>query len=88
MTASPPKGFTFMRIRLAEGVYVDFYNLHADAGSNPGDLTARADNFAQLTAFIQNHSAGNAVVVVGDTNTRYTRTVDGTTIRNFAATTA
>jgi len=71
-----PKGFTFMRIRLAEGVYVDFYNLHADAGSGPGDLTARAANLAQLTSFIRTHSAGNAVVVAGDTNTRYTRTGD------------
>ena len=80
-----PKGFTFMRTRLTEGTYVDFYNLHADAGSNSGDLAARASNFAQLSSFIQSHSAGNAVVVMGDTNTRYTRTVDGTTIRNFAA---
>lgn len=27
-----PKGFTFMRVKLAEGVWVDAYNLHADAG--------------------------------------------------------
>jgi hypothetical protein len=27
-----PKGFTFMRLILEEGVYIDFYNLHADAG--------------------------------------------------------
>jgi hypothetical protein len=80
-----PKGFTFMRTRLAEGTYVDFYNLHADAGSDSGDLRARVSNFAQLSSFIQSHSAGNAVVVMGDTNTRYTRTVDGTTIRDFAA---
>jgi hypothetical protein len=80
-----PKGFTFMRTRLAEGTYVDFYNLHADAGSDSGDLAARAANFSQLSSFIQSHSDGNAVVVMGDTNTRYTRTTDGTTIRNFAS---
>ncbi|MER7482567.1 jacalin-like lectin [Streptomyces sp. NPDC126510] len=79
-----PKGFTFIRQRLAEGVYVDFYNLHTNAGTNPGDLTARADNLNQLTAFIKSHSAGNAVVVMGDTNTRYTRS--GDTIAEFAAT--
>lgn len=28
-----PKGFTFMRLLISEGVYIDFYNLHADAGS-------------------------------------------------------
>ncbi|MEV7737065.1 jacalin-like lectin [Streptomyces sp. NPDC088921] len=78
-----PKGFSFMRERLAEGVYVDFYNLHTNAGTNDGDLASRADNLNQLTAFIQAHSAGNAVVVMGDTNTRYTRS--GDTIAEFAA---
>ncbi|MFD8232834.1 jacalin-like lectin [Streptomyces sp. NPDC059696] len=78
-----PKGFTFIRQRLAEGVYVDFYNLHTNAGTNPGDLAARADNLNQLTAFIKSRSAGNAVVVMGDTNTRYTRS--GDTIAEFAA---
>ncbi|MCK9904876.1 hypothetical protein MXD63_33205 [Frankia sp. Cpl3] len=29
-----PKGFTLKRIRLGEGIYVDFYNLHADAGGH------------------------------------------------------
>jgi len=78
-----PKGFTFMRVRLAEGVYVDFYNAHTDAGTEAGDHRARADNLRQLGAFIGSHSAGNAVVVMGDTNTRYTRT--GDTIAAFAA---
>ncbi|MFF5494427.1 jacalin-like lectin [Streptomyces aquilus] len=78
-----PKGFTFMRERLAEGVYVDFYNVHTNAGTNDGDLASRADNLNQLTAFIKSHSAGNAVVVMGDTNTRYTRS--GDTIAEFAA---
>ncbi|GHF98110.1 jacalin-like lectin [Streptomyces hydrogenans] len=78
-----PKGFTLTRQRLAEGVYVDFYNLHTNAGTSAGDLKSRADNLNQLTAFITTHSAGNAVVVMGDTNTRYTRT--GDTIAAFAA---
>ncbi|WP_128374692.1 jacalin-like lectin [Streptomyces cavernae] len=78
-----PKGFTFMREQLAEGVYVDVYNLHTNAGVSEGDLAARAANLAQLTAFMKTHSAGNAVVVMGDTNTRYTRS--GDTIAEFAA---
>ncbi|BBH68085.1 hypothetical protein ACTI_47700 [Actinoplanes sp. OR16] len=78
-----PKGFTFARHRLAEGVYVDFYNLHTNAGTSAGDQESRADNLSQLTAFIGTHSAGNAVIVMGDTNTRYTRTAD--TIREFVA---
>jgi endonuclease/exonuclease/phosphatase family metal-dependent hydrolase len=78
-----PKGFTFMRVRLAEGVYVDFYNAHTNAGTSAGDQSSRAANLRQLTAFIATHSAGNAVVVMGDTNTRYTRAAD--TIAAFAA---
>jgi endonuclease/exonuclease/phosphatase family metal-dependent hydrolase len=78
-----PKGFTFMRMRLAEGVYVDVYNLHTNAGDNSGDEASRASNLAQLSDFVHTHSAGNAVIVMGDTNTRYTRAAD--TIANFAA---
>lgn len=78
-----PKGFTFMRVRLTDGVYMDVYNAHTNAGTNDGDLESRASNLNQLTAFIAAHSAGNAVVVIGDTNTRYTRA--GDTIGRFAA---
>lgn len=78
-----PKGFTFMRLRLSEGTYVDVYNVHTNAGTSSGDLASRADNLNQLTAFIRSHSNGNAVVVMGDTNTRYTRV--GDTIASFAA---
>ncbi|MCC3763174.1 hypothetical protein K3N28_08835 [Glycomyces sp. TRM65418] len=76
-----PKGFTFMRARLAEGVWVDLYNLHTDAGSEPADIAAREANLAQVSAFMAAHSAGNAVIVYGDTNTRYTR---GDGIAEFA----
>lgn len=78
-----PKGFTFTRLRLAEGVYVDAYNIHTNAGTNDGDQVSRAANLEQLTSYITTHSAGNAVLVMGDTNTRYTRAAD--TIRAFAA---
>jgi endonuclease/exonuclease/phosphatase family metal-dependent hydrolase len=78
-----PKGFTFMRARLTEGTYLDVYNVHANAGTSVADLRSRASNLAQLTAFLRTHSAGNAVIVMGDTNTRYTRT--GDTIGAFVA---
>ncbi|KAF6837682.1 endonuclease/exonuclease/phosphatase family protein [Colletotrichum musicola] len=71
-----PKGFTFLRARLAEGVYVDVYNLHTDAGTEAGDLTARNSNLQQVADYIDKWSAGNAVLVFGDTNSRYTRTSD------------
>ena len=71
-----PKGFTFARLRLAEGVHVDLYNVHANAGSTDADLAARRANITQLSQHVTRNSAGNAVIVMGDTNTRYTRTGD------------
>ncbi|GLY47022.1 jacalin-like lectin [Lentzea sp. NBRC 102530] len=71
-----PKGFTHQRIVLAEGVSVDVYNLHPNAGTEPADLAARRANITQLSRRIATHSAGQAVIVLGDTNTRYTRADD------------
>ncbi|KAF8685417.1 Jacalin-like lectin domain [Rhizoctonia solani] len=71
-----PKGFTFMRVRIDEGVYIDMINLHTDAGTEPGDEVARRSNIQQVADFINTHSAGNAVIVFGDTNSRYTRSDD------------
>lgn len=76
-----PKGFTMARTRLAEGVYVDIYNLHAQAQTADADLDARRKNLLQLLGYIEQNSAGNAVIVLGDTNTRYTRSGDN--IREF-----
>ncbi|HZF90346.1 jacalin-like lectin [Streptomyces sp.] len=78
-----PKGFTLARVRLAEGVFVDLYNVHTNADVTDAALAARRANIAQLSDFIQANSAGNAVIVMGDTNTRYTRA--GDTIRTLAA---
>lgn len=65
-----------MRILISEGVYIDFYNLHADAGTKPGDLTARAANLKEVSDYIKTWSVGNSDLVFGDTNTRYTRSGD------------
>ncbi|CAO5178658.1 exported hypothetical protein [Frankia sp. AiPs1] len=78
-----PKGFTFARVTLAPGVTVDVYNLHTDAGTSRDDETARAANLNQVGAYIAAHSAGQPVIVFGDTNSRYTRA--GDTIGSFAA---
>lgn len=77
-----PKGFTLARVRLAEGVYADLYNVHTNADTTDAALAARRANIAQLSAFIRANSGGNAVIVMGDTNTRYTRTGDN--IRTLA----
>lgn len=71
-----PKGFTYSRLRFNKDVYIDLYNVHCNAGSNTNDLVARRDNITQLCNYIQTHSAGNAIILMGDFNCRYTRTGD------------
>lgn len=78
-----PKGFTLTRIRPAEGVAIDVYNLHTDAGSEANDDAARAENLRQLGRYLAERSAGRAVIVMGDTNSRYT--TEGDEIAEFAA---
>ncbi|TVY60763.1 Sphingomyelinase [Lachnellula suecica] len=75
-----PKGFTFMRVIVSEGVCVDFYNVHADAGIEDADEIARASNLQQLADYIDTWSIGNSVIVFGDTNSRYTRPLDKITV--------
>lgn len=53
--------------------------MHASR-SEAADLTARAANLKQVADYINAYSTGNAVLVFGDTNSRYTRVGDGITI--------
>lgn len=57
-------------------VYVDVYNLHTDAGGEEKDLVARQANVRQVGEYIKTWSKGNAVLVFGDTNSRYSRAAD------------
>lgn len=60
-----PKGMTYTQIQLPGGEKIDVYNGHMDTT----ELTV--DNIAQLSNFIQRQSQGNAVIVTGDFNARY-----------------
>ncbi|KJA24273.1 hypothetical protein HYPSUDRAFT_65762 [Hypholoma sublateritium FD-334 SS-4] len=71
-----PKGFTFMRVRVSDGAWLDVYNLHTDAGDEAGDIAARAKNLAQVSAYMATWSIGMPAIVMGDTNSRYTRDSD------------
>jgi endonuclease/exonuclease/phosphatase family metal-dependent hydrolase len=67
-----PKGFLRVRLALDGGRELDLYNAHTDAGTDPDSTAARIDNLAQLAEHIRVHSAGHALIVLGDMNTRYT----------------
>lgn len=62
------KGFYRSVHTLAEGIEVDVYNLHMDAGSSPADIAARDVQVMQLVEYISSHSQDRAVIVAGDTN--------------------
>lgn len=62
------KGFALTRVTLAEGVEVDVYDLHGEAGSTAKDQELQRADFEQLAAFITENSKGRAVIVGGDTN--------------------
>ncbi len=65
-----PKGFIYTVIDIGNGIYVDFYNLHADAYGGDGSKAARTSQYKQLAEFIQARSAENdrPVIVTGDFN--------------------
>jgi len=65
------KGFDMDRIWLDDGVSIDVYNLHADAGNSLADKYARRYNFIQLLDKIDDWSNQRAVIVMGDTNSKY-----------------
>ncbi|HET8931170.1 MAG TPA: endonuclease/exonuclease/phosphatase family protein [Acidimicrobiales bacterium] len=62
------KGFAVTTITPADGVTIDVYNLHGEAGSSDKDQPLQADDYTQLAAYIAEHSKGHAIILGGDTN--------------------
>lgn len=62
------KGITYVCLKLADDVYIDFYDLHADAYGDAGSLAARQDNFRQLAELINARTVDRPVIVTGDFN--------------------
>ena len=71
-----PKGFCYSSVEVKPGYFIDIYNIHTDANTDEKSMAARRSNMAQLSEYINNVSAGKAVIVFGDTNSRYTREGD------------
>jgi endonuclease/exonuclease/phosphatase family metal-dependent hydrolase len=63
-----PKGFSMVRVELGAEALVHVYNVHMDAGRTGADRAAREAQVKQLVAAIARDSAGQAVIVGGDTN--------------------
>lgn len=67
------KGFRYYTITIAPGVELDFYCLHMDAEDDPKDIQAREKQLTQLMEYIKSHDNGRNILILGDTNCRYTR---------------
>ena len=67
------KAFRYYTVELAEGVAIDVYVLHMDAGSEDADIKAREAQLVQLRDYIKNNNKGRHILILGDTNCRYTR---------------
>ena len=74
MDAIANKGFVYSLMELEKGVYIHVINLHMDAGYDVLSVRARASNFRQLRAFIdENLNDGRALIVQGDFNYKFKR---------------
>lgn len=65
-----PKGFVYAVIDIGNGIYVDYYNIHADAYGGKESVAARTSQYKQLAEFIEARSAENdrPVIITGDFN--------------------
>jgi hypothetical protein len=62
------KGSSVARHTLADGVEVDVYNLHMEAGGCPQDGVIRAQSIDQLLEMLEERSSDVAVIMAGDFN--------------------
>lgn len=67
------KGYRHYVVDLGDGAYVDFYIMHMDADTSDKDNEARASQWEQLRDDILANHNNRPVIVMGDTNSRYTR---------------
>ena len=67
------KGFRVYTVTFATDVAVDVYVLHMDASDGSKDIAARESQLAQLADYIKNNHNKRPVIILGDTNCRYTR---------------
>ncbi len=74
------KGFAGTELTLAEGVTIDLYTLHLEAGGV--DAALRGDDLDQLAAHLAERSPG-AVILGGDWNLEYADDPDGEQLRAF-----
>jgi hypothetical protein len=79
------KGYLRLRLRLANGLALDFWNLHLDAGDSDDDRAARAKQLDSLVARVHALSGEGALVVGGDFNLSAENAADQALLERFRA---
>ncbi len=67
------KGYRYYLITLADGTEIDLYTMHMDAEASADDNAARASQLTQLVTAIKATNNKRPIVIIGDSNCRYTR---------------
>lgn len=77
------KGYLRLRLRLDNGLALDFWNLHLDAGSGDDDRRAREIQLGHLAERVKELSGDRALVIAGDFNLPAARPEDHTLLERF-----
>lgn len=70
------KGFRYYLVKLEDGTQIDVYITHMNTYSDKNESSYLAAQHAQLTQlaeYIKSHLNGRPIIIMGDTNMRYTR---------------
>lgn len=67
------KGFRYQVVKLNDGTEIDLYYTHMDADAGAKDIAAKESQMKQLVQHILATHNGRPIIVMGDTNCRYTR---------------
>jgi endonuclease/exonuclease/phosphatase family metal-dependent hydrolase len=77
------KGFLRVRLALANGAELDFWNLHLDAGGDATDRAARDAQLRRLRDRVQKLSGNGALVIAGDFNLHFDEPADRALLERF-----
>ena len=67
------KGYRFYTVNLGDGVKIDVYVLHMNTAENDAQIAVQDRQLTQLAEAVKANTNGRPILIIGDTNCRYTR---------------
>jgi len=77
------KGLLRVRIRTPEGMEIDIYNTHLEAGPSEESIAVRGQQLDDYAVKIEALSPGRAIIVSGDFNADFRRSADRVQLMDF-----